>query len=155
MRPIPRLCLLAIASAVLLSGDDPSWKEKSIRQWDDQNAKQVLDDSPWVKSVKLERVRDLSKFESRDGGNMSAGNPPCAAIERDRVGHDPVHNLREAPRAFLIRVGIFLQSEKQLVCLGLSRGKLPYMLRGDHSHIEAPNEPQSNTLIRLSVKRII
>jgi len=76
MRPIPRLCLLAIASVVLLSGEDPSWKGKSIPQWDDQDAKQVLADSPWVKSVKLERVRDLSKFERRDGGNMSAGIPP-------------------------------------------------------------------------------
>jgi hypothetical protein len=76
MRAIPRLCLLAIASAVLLSGDDPSWKEKTIPQWDDQDAKQVLAESPWVKSVKLERVRDLSKFERRDGGNMSAGVPP-------------------------------------------------------------------------------
>jgi hypothetical protein len=76
MLPIPRLCLLAIASVVLLSGDDPSWKEKTIPQWDDQDAKQVLADSPWVKSVKLERVRDLSKFQRRDGGNMSAGVPP-------------------------------------------------------------------------------
>ena len=76
MRPIPRVCLLGIASVVLLSGDDLSWQEKTIPQWDDQDAKQVLADSPWVKSVKLERVRDLSKFERRDGGNMSAGIPP-------------------------------------------------------------------------------
>jgi hypothetical protein len=76
MRPILRLCLLALASLVLLSGDDPSWQAKTIPQWDDQDAKQVLADSPWVKSVKLERVRDLSKFERRDGGNMSAGIPP-------------------------------------------------------------------------------
>jgi hypothetical protein len=85
MRPIPRsismLSLLAVTSAVLLSGrpfagDDPPWKEKSIPQWDDQDAKQILSDSPWVKSVALERVRDLSKFERRDGGNMSVGVPP-------------------------------------------------------------------------------
>jgi hypothetical protein len=85
MRPIPRLCLLSIASVVLLSGhvlsgdllsaDDQSWQEKTILQWDDHDAKQVLADSPWVKNVKLERVRDLSKFERRDGGNMSAGIP--------------------------------------------------------------------------------
>jgi hypothetical protein len=59
-----------------LSGDGPSWQKKTIPQWDDQDAKQVLADSPWVKSVKLERVRDLSKFQRRDGGNMSAGVPP-------------------------------------------------------------------------------
>jgi hypothetical protein len=81
MRPIPRLSLLAVTSAVLLSGrpfagDDSTWKEKSIPQWDDQDARQILSDSPWVKSVKLERVRDLSKFQRRDGGNLSAGVPP-------------------------------------------------------------------------------
>src|SRR5579863_3875850 len=76
MHPIPRLCLLAFASVVVLSGEDPSWKSKPIPQWDDQDAKEVLADSPWVKSVKLDRVRDLSKFERRDGGNMSAGIPP-------------------------------------------------------------------------------
>jgi len=77
MRPIStRLSLLAIASAVLLCGEGPSWQEKTIPQWDAQDAKQVLADSPWVKRVKLERVRDLSKFQRRDGGNMSAGVPP-------------------------------------------------------------------------------
>jgi hypothetical protein len=80
MRPIPRLCLLAVASVVLLSGSIPSWEQKTIPQWDDQDAKQVLADSPWVKSVKLERVRDLSKFERRDGGNMSAGIPPYVGL---------------------------------------------------------------------------
>jgi hypothetical protein len=77
MRPIPRLCLLTFASVVLLPGlpspEDPSWKEKPIPQWDDRDARQVLADSPWVKSVTLERVRDLSAFERRDGGNWDAG----------------------------------------------------------------------------------
>jgi hypothetical protein len=85
MRPIPRLCLLAIVSAALLSGQDPAspedtWRQKTIPQWDDQDAKHVLADSPWVKSVRLERVRDLSKFQRRDGGNMSVGVPPYVGI---------------------------------------------------------------------------
>lgn len=80
MRPITRLCVLAGASAVLLSGDEPSWKEKAIAQWDPQDAQQVLADSPWVKTVKLARVRDLSKFERRDGGNMSVGIPPYVGM---------------------------------------------------------------------------
>jgi hypothetical protein len=80
MRTIPRLCLLASASVVLLCADDPSWHDKTIAQWDDQDAKQVLAGSPWVKSAKLERVRDLSKFERRDGGNMSAGVPPYVGV---------------------------------------------------------------------------
>jgi hypothetical protein len=80
MRPITRLCALAGASVVLLCGDDPSWKEKNIAQWDPQDARQVLADSPWVKTVKLARVRDLSKFERRDGGNMSVGIPPYVGM---------------------------------------------------------------------------
>jgi hypothetical protein len=80
MRTIPRLCLLASASSVLLSGADPSWQEKTIPQWDDQDARQILADSPWVKNVKLERVRDLSKFQRRDGGNMSVGIPPYVGL---------------------------------------------------------------------------
>lgn len=87
MRPIRRLCLFAIASVALLPGDpapqgtsqggaqEDTWQQKTIQQWDDRDAKQVLADSPWAKSVKLERVRDLSKFERRDGGNMSVGIP--------------------------------------------------------------------------------
>jgi hypothetical protein len=80
MHPIQRLCLLAAVSVVVLSGDDPSWKEKPIPQWDDQDARQVLADSPWVKSVKLEKVRDLSVFERRDGGNWDAGIKPGVGL---------------------------------------------------------------------------
>jgi len=83
MHQILRLSLLAFASVVLLSGDDPSWRQKSIAEWDGQDAKQVLADSPWVKNVKLERVRYLSEFERRDSGNWEAG-----IAARDGLGFD-------------------------------------------------------------------
>jgi hypothetical protein len=76
MRLIRRSCLIAFASVVLQAQDDPSWKNKPIPQWDDQDAKQVLANSPWVKNVKLDKVRDLSKFERRDGGNWGVGIGP-------------------------------------------------------------------------------
>lgn len=63
-----------------MAADDPSWNNKPIPQWNDEDAKQVLSDSPWAKNVKLDRVRDLSKFERRDGGNMSAGVPPYVGV---------------------------------------------------------------------------
>jgi hypothetical protein len=80
MRPLSRLCLLAFAPVVLLSGDDPSWKEKAIPQWDDQDAQQILADSPWVKCVQPERVRDLSEFERRDSGDWEAGLKPGVGL---------------------------------------------------------------------------
>src|SRR6202034_2145493 len=80
MHVMPRICLLVVASVVVLAGDDPTWMEKPIPQWDDQDVKQVLADSPWVKSVQPERVRDLSEFERRDGGNWDAGIKPGVGI---------------------------------------------------------------------------
>jgi hypothetical protein len=52
---------------------DPAWKSKPVAQWDAQDAKEVLADSPWVKQVTPQRLRDLSPAERRDGGNMQAG----------------------------------------------------------------------------------
>jgi hypothetical protein len=66
------LWLLSLA-AVLLMAADSSWKERPIPQWDEEDARQVLADSPWVKNVTLERVRDLSVAERRDGGDWEAG----------------------------------------------------------------------------------
>src|SRR5580658_4204517 len=73
---IYRSCLFSVVSVSLFGADDPQWKSKPILQWDDQDAKQVLADSPWIKCVKLNKVRDLSKFERRDGGNWEAGIGP-------------------------------------------------------------------------------
>jgi hypothetical protein len=85
MRALSRLGLFALASVVVLygpplSGDDPAWMDKSIPQWNDQDAKQILADSPWVKIVQPERVRDLSGFERRDGGNWDAGIKPGVGL---------------------------------------------------------------------------
>jgi hypothetical protein len=81
MRPIFSACLLLSASVVPLAADGPTWNSKSMQQWDEQDAKQVLADSPWVKSVRLEQVRNLSKFERRDGGNWEEGIGPAVGLE--------------------------------------------------------------------------
>jgi hypothetical protein len=65
-------CLLPFA-AIILFAADPSWKGKPVSQWTDQDAKQVLADSPWVKNVTPVWLRDLSPFERRDGGDMNEG----------------------------------------------------------------------------------
>jgi hypothetical protein len=50
-----------------------SWKNSPVAQWNEEDAKQLLADSPWVKKVHLDKVRDLSLFERRDGGDWEAG----------------------------------------------------------------------------------
>lgn len=51
------------------------WNDTPIPQWSEEEAKQLLADSPWVKNVQLDIVRNLSMFERRDGGDMNAGIP--------------------------------------------------------------------------------
>jgi hypothetical protein len=53
----------------------PFWSDTPIPQWSEEDAKQLLADSPWVKTVQLDVVRNLSMFERRDGGDMNAGVP--------------------------------------------------------------------------------
>jgi hypothetical protein len=46
---------------------------KPLSKWDEADARQLLTDSPWVKSVEARPVQDLSPFARRDGGNINAG----------------------------------------------------------------------------------
>jgi hypothetical protein len=66
-------CLAALAADEVSDKEkDASWKKKPMAQWTTEEAKQVLADSPWVKTVQLQIVRDLSPDERRAGGNMEA-----------------------------------------------------------------------------------
>jgi hypothetical protein len=67
-----RFCSLPLTALVLLAAD-PSWRDKPFSQWNTEDAKQVLTDSPWVKQVTPQNVRDLSPDERRAGGDMEAG----------------------------------------------------------------------------------
>ena len=56
------------ASAVLLFPADPAWKTKPVQQWDEQDAKQVLADSPWVKRAVVAVLPELTAQQRREGG---------------------------------------------------------------------------------------
>jgi hypothetical protein len=76
MRRIPVLCWLSLSVALLFArvslAQDAAWKSKPIAQWNAEDAKAVLTDSPWVKHATPRYVRDLSPDEARMGGNMDA-----------------------------------------------------------------------------------
>jgi hypothetical protein len=72
------LCFFLLAALLLLADDsaapaDSAWKGKPASKWSDEDVVQVLANSPWVKYVRPEHIRDLSAFERRDGGDMQAG----------------------------------------------------------------------------------
>jgi len=72
MRSILRYFILP-AAAILLSAADPSWKTKPVAQWDEQDAKQFLVNSPWIKYTRPAVLPEQNEFQRRDGGVMGGG----------------------------------------------------------------------------------
>jgi len=58
-----------VVAAVLMAGD-ASWKTKPIPGWTEQDAQQILRDSPWAKTTIANISRMQTEFERREGGNM-------------------------------------------------------------------------------------
>jgi hypothetical protein len=57
---------------VLTAGDQP-WKDKQIAEWTEDDARQVLSDSPWVKTVTPSVGRSASDGQRRSGGGRGGG----------------------------------------------------------------------------------
>jgi hypothetical protein len=76
MRRISKFGFIPLTAALLTAtAFDPSWRDSPVPQWSDDDARQLLAGSPWVKKVHLDKVRNLSPFERRDGGDWEAGIP--------------------------------------------------------------------------------
>lgn len=71
---LPTLKTLAVlaATSLLAAAADPSWKGKPVKQWDAEDVRQILTDSPWSQRVTPQWTRDLSPDERRQGGDMEA-----------------------------------------------------------------------------------
>jgi hypothetical protein len=64
-------CLL-LGTALLMAAD-PSWMDKEVSQWTDQDAVQVLTRSPWVAAATVKLLPTRSEAQSREGGRMGGG----------------------------------------------------------------------------------
>jgi hypothetical protein len=64
---------LLFSSTVLLVAGDPSWQSKPTAQWNENDAKQVLRSSPWVKRATASLLFQPSKDQLRAGGKMGGG----------------------------------------------------------------------------------
>ena len=64
-------CALALIpmSVLFLAAADQTWKDKQVAQWNDDDAKQVLTDSPWTKTV-TPTVNPPANSGQRRGGGM-------------------------------------------------------------------------------------
>ena len=64
---------LVVSSAVLLLAADPSWTNKEISAWTEDDAVKVLTRSPWVAAATVIILPARSEAQSRDGGRMGGG----------------------------------------------------------------------------------
>jgi len=81
---VPWLLICAVALAA-----DPSWKNKPTPDWTEEDAHQILTNSPWAKPVKGMISRPQTEDERREGGNMG---------QEHGVGYDGIDDKRAAPQ---------------------------------------------------------
>jgi hypothetical protein len=65
-----KFCVLPISAVLLLAAGDASWRIKPISQWNEEDARQVLADSPWIKRATAAIVPDRGEAQRREGGKM-------------------------------------------------------------------------------------
>lgn len=65
---MPAVCLMA--AAVTLMGGDPAWKSKPGDLWTEEDARQILARSPWVKENRATVTRRLTEDQLREAGQM-------------------------------------------------------------------------------------
>jgi hypothetical protein len=91
----PKFWVLPLSGAMLMAGDF-AWTARQIPNWTEQDARQVLANSPWSRTVTASITRRQSEDERRAGGNM--GQPTG-------VGYDGVGAPRPKPHLPINSVG--------------------------------------------------
>ena len=93
MSRIPTLFVLPACVALMLAAD-PAWKTKPVVQWSEDDAKQVLAGSPWVKRAVVTLLPELTAQQRKEGGATGGGK----GVGADGLGlGDPL--TPAAPRA--------------------------------------------------------
>ncbi|MGA2271464.1 MAG: hypothetical protein ABSH44_23615 [Bryobacteraceae bacterium] len=67
-----QLSLLPLSIALLTAGDQP-WQDKKIAEWNEDDVKLVLTDSPWAKTVTPTMNTSTNMGQRRSGGGMGRG----------------------------------------------------------------------------------
>jgi hypothetical protein len=76
MRHISKAPLLIVSAAWLMAAGpspSPAWASKPVQQWDEQDAKQILSSSPWVKKAQPATLPNVSEAARRQSGRMGGG----------------------------------------------------------------------------------
>ena len=90
------IAVISIPAAIVIAGSEP-WKEKAISEWTEDDARIVLSDSPWVKTVQVQADRSAgqshpaSRGMGRRGGinlgGIGVGLPGAGGMGRRGGGY--------------------------------------------------------------------
>jgi hypothetical protein len=69
-RAVVWLMFASAMAAALLTAQDPGWIGKQPAQWTEQDARQLLNASPWVHNIPGVITRRLTEDQLREGGEM-------------------------------------------------------------------------------------
>jgi len=70
------LWALPLSAVLLVAAGDPSWKDKPIPNWTEEDAQQILTNSPWAKITTARITRRETEDERRAGGEMGDQHGP-------------------------------------------------------------------------------
>jgi hypothetical protein len=85
-----KLPVFFAVGALLLLAADPPWKSKPVPNWTEQDAVQIITNSPWSKLTTAGIARLQSEDERREGGNM--GQPTGVGYDGINNGKKPMPN---------------------------------------------------------------
>jgi hypothetical protein len=121
-------------AAALLAVADPSWKSKASSSWTEEDARQILNDSPWAKSTKVTLIRPQTEDQRREGGNM--GQPHGVGYD----GLEQQKNTIKAPTSVLdlFKVDNTVRQEPTVSLLLRWESALPVRVAELKSHVMEP-----------------
>jgi hypothetical protein len=124
----------AVFTAAVVLAADASWRTKASPNWTEDDARQILTDSPWAKTRRVTVARLQSEDQRREGGNM--GQP-------EGVGYDGIEQKRNLPKVptsvlDLFKVDNTTQSQPTVTLLLRWESALPVRIAELKSHVVEP-----------------
>ena len=121
-------------AVVVLAAADPSWKSKASSNWNEDDARLILNDSPWAKTTKAMVARPQSEDARREGGNM--GQP-------QGVGYDGIEQKKNLPKVptsvlDLFKIDDTARPDQSVTLLLRWESALPVRVAELKSHVVEP-----------------
>ena len=123
-----------LTAVVLLAAADPSWKSKASSNWTEDEAREILTNSPWARTIRAAVARLQTEDARREGGNMG---------QEHGVGFDGIEQKRNLPKVptsalDLFKVDNTVQSQPSVTLLLRWESALPIRIAEMKSHVLEP-----------------